>query len=130
MIQEGWSYVSKIMARDIIFRKLMNYMERFWIKNKYIKNSWTIFRERHHTNNCVGSRHSALNKNVGRRKPNLVYLLNKLKEEADFSTIRIINTSSNKRTNNQIKYDAFIQDCEMELINGDISVAHFLEKVK
>lgn len=126
---EGWNYILKnilSMSKDYPnMLKLVNYM-KYWLKNDDTRKMMSVFSERHRTNNCCESWNSGLLKMIGRKRPNILQLLNALKRDSEQKR----RQPKKIRKVDQIATDKFIQETQMELISSDISVGHFLDIVK
>lgn len=130
-IEQGWNYIcTQMNNHNNQFTKLRRYMEKYFNPASFWHNIWITVGERHRTNNCVEAWNSIINKRLGRKKPNFVSVLNYLTKDAKRNAVRIKLNRKIKRTQKQMLYDNFIQECQLEVINNEISVPLFLEKIK
>lgn len=124
LLNEGWTYVKNTRPlTEPNISKFIKYMQ-FWIKNTKFHNVWSAYGERHRTNNCVENWHKNLNK-IG-KDPTIVTLLNSLKKDCKLKRKPLMKP----RKKQCINYDRFIQEMQLSLIQGDITIGHFLEAVK
>lgn len=131
-ITEGWEYV-KSQVLDFSDRcdldKFIKYMS-FWMNPKRIK-SWTAFGRRHRTTNVVEGWHRAINGTFKTRPATIFQFLKNIEEDAAFSSVKACQLKSVKRrANKQIENDAMIRVYQMQLINGNIDIPLFLEKLR
>lgn len=108
-------------------------MNRNWLSKNIIERM-CVFGQRHRTTNYLESWHFMLNGEVGKKACNLHQLLNILVSDASYQKVRSLQVKNKinlkKRDNIYIERDRLIQNAQMQLINGDISVGHFLEKLR
>lgn len=135
-IMGGWSYVIDEMESIIDQEKIeefKRYMNRNWLSKNIIERM-CVFGQRHRTTNYLESWHFVLNGEVGKKACNLHQLLNILVSDASYQKVRSLQVKNKinlkKRDNIYIERDRLIQNAQMQLINGDISVGHFLEKLR
>jgi hypothetical protein len=109
---------SKIM----LFEK---YMRQTWLKNDEFILQWNVFGERHRTNNVIESWHSRLNKDMKKRLPkSILRLLNILVERENQES------ETTERRKEFIRQDDIIMNNQLQLVHGEITVGHFLEKLR
>lgn len=129
-IRNGWDYIIRDENEDSDVANFKTYMEKQWLEDSFIK-VWCAFGEKHRTTNALESWHHKLNSAVGEKGPNIMNLLHLLKEDASFYLTQNRKRSNQrpmaKRSEKYIRRDDFIQDAQIELTHGDISVGHFLE---
>lgn len=135
-VMEGWEYV-KSQVLDFSDRsdldKFMKYMN-FWMKPRRIK-SWTAFGRRHRTTNVVEGWHRAINGTFKTRPATVFQFLKNIEEDASFFSVKAIQMANVKktakrRTNQQVQNDEMIRVYQMQLLNGDIEIPLFLEKLR
>lgn len=129
-IFEGWFYIAAQSPDDEKSKEFRKYMLRNWLKDNFLK-VWCVFGAKHRTTNALESWHNKLNKKILKKSPSLLRLLNVLYEDITLSIVKSMqNQPSKLRLDKYIQNDQNIQDAQMELINGDITVGHFLEKLR
>lgn len=102
-------------------------METQWLQDDFIK-TWCVFGDAHRTTNALESWHSKLNKTMGKKNPNIMHFLHTIKEDSSLQTVRRQNVSSKKkRAQKSILKDELIQEAQLELTQGEMTVGHFLE---
>lgn len=132
-IINGWVY---IIARygdseGTGTKKFINYMEKQWLREEYLK-VWCVFGDAHRTTNALESWHNKLNKTIGTKHPNIMHFLHTIEEDSSQNTVRNVlkqqgKPSKRKRGKKSISRDEFIQEAQLELTQGLISVGHALE---
>lgn len=131
-IMNGWEYIiSRYDDNDPQIQKFVNYMKKQWLHEDFLK-VWCAFGETHRTTNFIEGWHHKLNKAVGKKNPNLMQLLLILKEDSQLYTVRNIQHQNNtqpsrKRLSKSILNDNFIQDAQMDFVNGTITIGTLLE---
>lgn len=93
---------------------------------------WCIYGERHRTNNSVEGWHHKINNEINKNEGNLLRLLHILYDDSLLSSLRS-HRQQNFPSTYKIQYidaDDFIINAQMQLTSGDISVGHFLEKIR
>lgn len=132
-IESGWSYIQEFVdVNDKKMCSLVSYMNKFWMKDNNFIDSWCVFGELHRTNNFIEGWHVKINNECRRKKATLLKILKVFKDDAAlYSVLRtqIQNEVApfKSRTRESILRDQHIQNTQMMLINGDISVGHYLE---
>lgn len=108
-------------------------MLRQWLQDDFIK-TWCVFGQTHRTTNLVEAWNNKIKKRVIIKKPNIMKLLTALAEDASYYEVLALGVSENKgiaeKTKKSINRDNYIQEVQMELINGEITIGHCLEKLK
>lgn len=122
-IIDGWQYVQSQFAKFEHLQPFLKYFKNQWMKSNLIE-EWCVFGERHRTNNFVEGWHGKLNKSIKRYNKNILDVIAAFKK--DSCTKRQPNL---RKSSSQIN-DKIIQDAQMELLYGDISVGHFLEMLR
>lgn len=112
-------------------KKFINYMEKEWLREDFIK-VWCVFGESHRTTNALEAWHSKINRAMQVKNPNIMHFLHVLKDDSSQCTVRNILEQQNKspkrkRSKKIIKKYEFIQDVQLELTLGHLTVGHALE---
>lgn len=89
---------------------------------------WCNFGEAHRTTNVLEVWHS---KTIVKKAPNIMNFLHTIKEDSSQNTRNILKQhnkeSKRKRERKNASENEFIQEAQMELIRGLITVGHALE---
>lgn len=129
-IEEGFNYIlkeSKLIGDNHSLREFLLYIQNYWMPKKH---TWCVFGQRHRTNNVCEGWNGQFNK-CFKRRPNLVHLLKVLNEDATFNAVNAITSApAKKRTKNIINRNDYILNVQLELLNGEIDVSLFLEKLR
>lgn len=72
----GWSYITRKQTED----------EN--IKEEDLIQTWNVFGSQHRTTNCLEGWHNKLNREVGKKKPNILHFLNIIQKDASLVTVR------------------------------------------
>ncbi|KOB75377.1 Alanine aminotransferase [Operophtera brumata] len=113
---------------DVSLAKFELYMERYWLKSDDFIAKWSSFGQIIRTTNCLEGWHSKIHQLVGRRKSNLVSILNVLKKDSDLYLIKMKGGLLEIRRKEVIRRDEFISNTNTMLINFDMEVGLFLER--
>lgn len=126
-ILEGWNYI-KYEINDGS-NKLIEYIEHYWIKKDFANFSQlvSVFNERHRTNNVLEGSHAKLSRCINAKNKTLLRLLNVLEK---FSTLSICDQTRRKRRKIQIENDDYIREIQLQMITGEITIGHALEKLR
>lgn len=124
IFEEGWNYIKEESNGA---NKLVQYIERYWIQGNFEKFSSriSVFSQRHRTNNVLESFHAKLSRRINSKNVIMVRLLNLL-EKFSVST----TTTQHKRRKVHIENDDYIREIQLQLITGNITVGHALEKLR
>lgn len=122
-IREGFEYVKSECAVGSRMGKFINYVERFWFR-VYSPEIFSVFGERHRTNNILEGYHSKLNKLVNKNTVTVMRLLNVLQY------IHNLKAEPKKRKRADINNDDLIVNIQLQFLNGEISLGHALEKFR
>lgn len=129
-VEEGFNYIlseSENLGEDKNLSKFISYVQNYWIPKKHM---WCIFGQRHRTTNVCEGWNGQFNKSF-KKRPTLVHLLKFLKEDAAFNAVNALTSEpAKKRSKNVIKRNSYIQNVQMQLINADINIPLFLEKLR
>jgi hypothetical protein len=133
-IMNGWFYIASQSPEDNKSKQFRRYMLTQWLKTYFIK-VWCAFFQQHRTNNLAEAWHSKIKKRTGKKNPSLIRLLTALSEDASFYNVRAMQLHASQdgiseRSQQSIDRDEFIQEVQMELINGEITIGHCLEKLR
>lgn len=126
-IFEGWFYVAAESPNDSQSEKFRKYMLSQWLRPNFIK-VWCSFDKRHRTNNFAEGWHYKLNSAIGKKNPNILKLLTVLHQDASLYSVKAIQ-SPKRRKLLSVSSDKYVLDCQIQLINSEISVGHFIEKL-
>lgn len=142
-IKDGWTYVQQTCPPNHPkINCFMKYMSKFWLKDDKFVNQWCIFGEQYRTNNNIEGWNFSLNTSVARKNPNIVKLIEEIKKDDAYFTVKsqqlTASTSSSEaslsllkpKEKDQILIDDWIQETQLALISGNITVGHFLETLK
>lgn len=134
-ISEGWDYVVSEIKQDIpAMTNFQNYFQTVWLTSCF-KDIISVFGRQNRTNNSAEGWHHNLNSYISRNKPTFLQILNFLFQESHITTFRSnklkkFNNSSQAKRAQHIDSDDRIIDAQMQLTLGEISVGHFLEKLR
>lgn len=116
--------------------KFKDYFDNYWMKGDY-HTIWSVYGERHRTNNAVEGWHHKINNLVTKGHVNLLQILHILRDDSLLSSYRnnVLQTPSTskkrcKRRKTDLFNDDYIIDAQMQLISGQIGIGHFLEKMR
>lgn len=124
-IQEGLEYIKTECMNMEKMNVFMAYFDKYYVKSEKFVREWCVSSERHRTNNVCESWNSKLNKSINKNYVTVLKLLHTLKE--DFTAK---NTFEKKRDRLQLLKDDLIIQSQMQLINQEITVGYFLEKLR
>lgn len=106
-------------------------MTKQWLKEDFIQ-TWNVYGSQHRTTNCLEGWHNKLNREVGKKEPNIIHFLNIIQKDASLVTVRHTMIKNifffKERLKKYVLKDEFIQEMQMEFLHVDMSVGHFLEK--
>lgn len=125
LVKNGWEYI-KIESNELSGEKMKQfiaYMARQWLNDEQYIADWNIVGQRHRTNNVCECWHSQLNKHVNKNYVTILKLLTVLFNQKE------INIETKRRID-QTDKDNFIISCQLKLLNGEISLGHFLETLR
>lgn len=119
---------------DNDLNKFVNYFENIWMKDEYFK-IWCVYGLRHRTNNAAEGWNHNLNTNINKNEVQFSQILHILQQESSITSLNCnrlerFNKSSCKRRKSSIESDNCILFAQMQLVNGDINVGHFLDKLR
>lgn len=130
-IEEGLNYIiaeSVIIGTTKEVNDLLKYITHFWMPKKA---QWCSFGERHRTTNCCEAWNGQFNKRFMRKPTTTCQFLKVLKTDAAYHSVNALTTEpQNLRSKAVIDRNNYIQHVQMQLIQGDITVALFLEKLR
>lgn len=133
-IDEGWAYVESQILEDFKMGKFVNYFKKFWLKNREFRKQWSVFGRKHRTNNFAEAWHFKINvKN--NRKISLFTLLKTLSKHTTGQKNRykaLVNDlkAPTPRQKEYVLRDYVIQNAQMQLVTGEITVGHFLDMLR
>ena len=133
-IFNGWWYVAAQSPDDENSKIFREYMLKQWLRDDFI-NVWCVFGQRHRTTNALEAWHSKLNKTIKKKQPNMIEILKALYTDASYYKTRSVQIENNIPTTRRHSKEAilredFIQETTTELVTGQITVGHFLEKMR
>jgi hypothetical protein len=133
-IFNGWWYVAAQSPDDKNSKIFRDYMFKQWLRDDFI-NVWCVFGQRHRTTNSLEAWHSKLNKTIKKKQPNMIEMLKALYTDASYYKTRSIQIenkipSTQRHSKEAMLRENFIQETTTELVTGQISVGHFLEKMR
>lgn len=130
-IQEGWSFIESQILDEFKMDAFNKYFVRTWLKNKQFQEQWCVFGKRHRTNNFAEAWHFKIN-NKSNRKNSLYALLKLLYNQSTVMKNRMksIKNPPKKRAQIYVIRDRVIQNAQLHLITGDITVGHFLDMLR
>lgn len=136
-IVSGWGYIQNEMMENCeSMMKFKDYFDNYWMKGDY-HTIWSVYGERHRTNNAVEGWHHKINNLVTKGHVNLLQILHILRDDSLLSSYRnnVLQTPSTskkrcKRRKTDLFNDDYIIDAQMQLISGQIGIGHFLEKMR
>lgn len=127
-IIEGWFYVASQSPNDGKSEQFRRYMLTQWVKENMLS-VVSVFRERHRTTNSLEGWHHKLNQAIAIKKPTLLKLLHFLYEDALYFERNVCQRGQRaRRSQKSIDKDQFVAETQLELTNGNINVALFLER--
>lgn len=128
---DGWLYVlSQCLKSDDKTVAFNLYFENTWIREQsYLNDKWCFYNVRHKTNNAIESWNSRLNKKV-KINSNLAFLLKTLMADAKYYWALWNNNGFiSKRCEETILREKRINDSARELVDQEISIGHFIERL-
>jgi hypothetical protein len=103
-----------------------SYMVDQWLDNTSMKNVWNCYNERHRTNNGLEGWHHKLNKDVNKSHPNILELLEHLKNDAKFYNMlrsqRNLNIPAKKRMKKYSDLDEAIKKTVDNFVTEKIDI--------
>lgn len=122
---EGWEYIKTQIYRNknINMTKFICYIENYWLKI-HSPDVFSVFGERHRTDNVSEGFHSKLIKGINKTTVSLFRTMNKMNKYLGMETLE------EKRKSKYIIDDDFILDVQMQLINDEITVAKALDELR
>jgi hypothetical protein len=83
-VEEGWLMIMESVQENEKLTLFLDYFVEKWMENQNVPiEMWNIQQHRHRTNNAVAGWNSKLNSIIGNQQPNVVLLVQKLKEDAE-----------------------------------------------
>jgi hypothetical protein len=132
-INVGWEYIQSQMIPELSMEQFQKYFLKFWLKNDEFIEQWCMFGEKHRTNNYSEAWHFSINDKTS-NKLTLFHLLKRLHLNATYQRNRYLaienNFNKKKRDSAYITRDIIIQNTQMQLITGEITVEHFLDMIR
>lgn len=131
-IEDGWLYIMAESPNNQDFTKFNDYFVNTWLEDNVLSNIWCTYNEYHRTNNMVESWNNKIKKHI-KAKPNIGQLLQGLLKDAKYYSGQLRNPDGikiSKRKPETLARDWKIRTTVQELLAGQISVGHCLEKRK
>lgn len=133
-INEGWNYIQSECHEMQEVKPFVTYMNKYWLKNYEFIKEWCVYNQLHRTNNFAEGWHARLNRVINKNYVTIAKLLSVLVRDISINKMAISNAktghSQNKRQRLLKERDTFIINTQMSLIHKEISVGHFLEKLR
>lgn len=122
---EGWEYIKTQIYRinNINMTRFIRYIENYWLKI-HSPDLFSVYGERHRTDNVSEGFHSKLIKGINKTTVTLTRTMNKMNKYLGMEALE------QKRKSKYNVDDDFILDVQMQLINGDITVAKALDELR
>ncbi|XP_026728382.1 uncharacterized protein LOC113494297 [Trichoplusia ni] len=131
-VEDGWLYIMAESPSSENFTKFNDYFVNTWLEDKVLSNIWCTYNEYHKTNNIVESWNHKIKKII-KVKPNIGQLLQGLNKDVQFYSEQLRQPGGikiSKRKPDTLVRNWKIQTTVQELLNGQISIGHCLEKLK
>lgn len=122
-IDAGWEYIEHAFNDYQHLAPFLQYFKKYWLSRETV-DLWSVFGERHRTNNYVESFHTSLSKKIKKFNRNLLDLIAAFKKDAGSKR------TAKKRRSCFETNDKFMCDAQLQLLNGYVTVGHFLEMVR
>lgn len=130
-IEDGFRYIiaeSDANGSNKNLQQFINYVARFWMPKKKL---WCCFGERHRTNNVCEGWNGHINNCFKRRPATVSHCLKVLKEDAAFHAVNALTQDPYKKRSKEVRdRNNYIQYVQMQLINSEIDIPLFLEKLR
>lgn len=124
MVKEGWKYICEefedVDNKNV--KTFMTYFQNFYMREQFI-DEWCVYNIKHRTNNICESFNAKINKTINKNYVTMAKLLHTIFYKAN-------TTLTNSRKSYSKLRDDQILHSQMQVICGDISIGHFLEKVR
>lgn len=115
-------------------KSFVTYMNNYWLKNDEFIKEYCVYNQLHRNNNFAGGLHARLNRVIIKKYVTIAKLLSVLVRDISINKMAISDAktghSKNKRQRLLKERDTFIINTQMSLIHKEISVGHFLEKLR
>lgn len=136
MIEDGWDYIKReISQNQDKLSKFVNYFKKNWM-NDYYYRIWCVYGLRHRTNNSIEGWNHNINTNINKHEVQFLQILHIIHQESSLTSLncdrweRYKKRSSPKRRKISVQNDDYILFTQMQLLNGEIGIGHFLEKLR
>ncbi|KAF9796848.1 hypothetical protein SFRURICE_001198, partial [Spodoptera frugiperda] len=130
-VDDGWLYIMAESPSIDNYRKFNDYFVSTWLEDNVNSNIWCTYNEYHKTNNIVESWNNRIRKYI-KVKPNIGQLLQGLHNDIKYYLNQISKPNGiqiSKRKPKTLERNWIIQTTINELLTGQISVGHCLEKI-
>lgn len=124
MVSKGWSYINEEYheINDKKVNTFIKYFANFYLKEKNIK-EWCVYNRRHRTNNVSESWNAGIHKKVNKNYVTIAKVMTKI-----YLTPKS-KLNDSRDTHYKLRDNQILQ-AQMQLIHEEISVGHFLEKLR
>jgi hypothetical protein len=133
-ISDGWCYIMEDSPDSVEIQTFNDYMVTQWLEDERFVDTWCAYNQRHRTTNAVEAWHKKVNSSLP-KSPNLYQLLKVLIEDAKLQTVKINEyyveiSNPKRRLTKDIVTDKWYKHVTDQLLTGQITVGHCLEKLR
>lgn len=132
LLDDGWLYVMGESPNNAEITKFNDYFVQTWLQHPVLSKVWNTFNESHRTNNMVESWNGRVKK-IMPLKPNIGQFLSGVEKDAKFYYNKINQSGPiqiSKRKKESMQINDRINNTIQELLTGQISIGHCLEKLR
>lgn len=131
LIDEGWLCVMSESFNRPDYTAFNDYFVKTWLENRIFANIWCIYGEKHRTNNIVESWNSHFRR-FSDQRPNIIYFLIGVQKDINFILRKVNNNIAMifKKKQATKDVDQRVMMAKQELLSDNISVGHFLQKLR
>ena len=132
LLEDGWLYVMAESPKSNEVTQFNDYFVKTWLEHDVFSNTWNTFNESDRTNNMVESWNARIKKTIT-EKPNIAQFLEGIQKDAKYYCGILARTGDlqiSKRKAETIEINQRIQSIIQELLTGEITVGHCLEKLR
>jgi hypothetical protein len=109
-VEEGWLMIMESVPQNEKLTLFLDYFFEQWMENQNVPiEKWNIYQHGHRTNNADEGWNSKLNSIIGKQQPNVILLVQKLKEEAELVCWQMkskeLGLADQKRKKAEVKQD-------------------------
>ena len=126
LVEDCWFKIMEVCPNHAKLTEFLDSVVSQWLDNEDVPlHLWNVCGERHRTNNAVGGWNRKFNALVGRRQPNIYFLIDKLKAESIYITAQIqaieVGFPGQKRRKKYIQIDERLEKIMSRLQeHGDV----------